>query len=329
MTHAFFPFDPVCTTRPWRLFAHIAARVYAEILLLPVAGLACVAALLAAAVWPVAVGRTIPNGIQISLWLVALFPLVIATEEFCHAASCLGRGKPDRLHGLLIGRYFAGKVHLSFGFAAVDMRGRLNPIDKLCISAAGPVLTFLCVLSAWVVCRVTGAPGPLRTALLVLSAVPLVGLIPSQIIIQSDGYAVVDAFRRLGVPRAARLSELIRAVSFPLRWWFRPRRAWPDEFLSPPEAYRSIEQAVSDGDTLSAIAWYRRLLRIDPYNSVNHNNLAWLLADVQRYPEAYRHAQWARVLAPDDPDVADTWVRLRREQPKRAQAVRNTSLKEE
>ncbi|MCG8616206.1 MAG: tetratricopeptide repeat protein [Desulfobacterales bacterium] len=65
------------------------------------------------------------------------------------------------------------------------------------------------------------------------------------------------------------------------------------------------------GDAVKAERYYRRVLALDSRNTLATNNLAFLLTGKQDgLEEAFRLAQTARTLAPDNPDVLDTlgWI---------------------
>jgi pentatricopeptide repeat protein len=67
----------------------------------------------------------------------------------------------------------------------------------------------------------------------------------------------------------------------------------------------------SSKDVAGAIENYRRVLQIDPENTIAANNLAWLLCENgTTFEEALSLAQSARRKFPDDPEIADTlgWV---------------------
>lgn len=64
-------------------------------------------------------------------------------------------------------------------------------------------------------------------------------------------------------------------------------------------------------DFASAQTYYRKVLAVDPRHPLAANNLAFLLSgDKNRLEEAFRLAQMARQIRPDDPNVLDTmgWV---------------------
>lgn len=296
--------------RPLLLLGQTIGRMYHEIWLRPLAGRLVVVAAAAALLWFARGADAAPRWLAVGLWALALLPLAIALEEFFHMAACLGRGKGDRLQGLLIGRCLLGRLHLGFQFAAVVMQGRLNAIDRLYISAAGPLLAFCCLLAAWLGLQAAGGPAACRTAVAVVAAVPLIGLIPSRLIVESDGYSLLRAARRLRLPGRAIAVEVGRALGYALGWMLRPRRPWPDDFVDERAAYAAIEAHLATGDKAAAVDWYRRLARVDPYNSLIHNNLAWLLADLGQRDAAGRHAARALALAPHDPTVRDTCRRI-------------------
>ena len=65
------------------------------------------------------------------------------------------------------------------------------------------------------------------------------------------------------------------------------------------------------GEFGQAETYYRRILALDPRNAVVTNNLAFLLSEKKGgLEEAFRLAQTARTLSPDNPDILDTlgWI---------------------
>jgi Tfp pilus assembly protein PilF len=67
----------------------------------------------------------------------------------------------------------------------------------------------------------------------------------------------------------------------------------------------------ASGDHASALAEYRKVVDDDPKNAEALNNLAYLLADYKKQPDAaLPYAEKAQQLAPNDPNFADTvgWI---------------------
>ncbi len=56
-----------------------------------------------------------------------------------------------------------------------------------------------------------------------------------------------------------------------------------------------------------AITLYQALLKADPNNTVNLNNIAWLYYQKQDYPQAEKYAKNAIILAPNNADILDTY----------------------
>jgi len=92
------------------------------------------------------------------------------------------------------------------------------------------------------------------------------------------------------------------------------------------EQYRAVEAAAKDylpalggialimdanGDVANAEQYYRRVLALDARNALATNNLAFLLTKKKDgLEEAFRLAQTARTLGPENPDIIDTlgWI---------------------
>jgi len=307
-------FPEGCLENPLKLFLFIAKLLYFEVLLLPVAGRFWSVVLAALSGWQWYSNGTVSTSTATLVWVTLLFPLIFTLEEFFHAATCIGSGKPDRLCGLTVGRYYFQKHIIFFLFAGVYLRGRLNVRDKLHISAAGPVLTVLSLILVYLVLWPTEQADTVRTALLWMKPMPLLGLIPFYFKVPSDGYSIRNAVRILRMPWRLVGLELARASTLGLTWIVRPSETLPDTFVDQVEVYARIEQALQAGGVTEAVVWYQRLLTIDPYNPVLLNNLAWLLTDLDRVEEAQQFAGQALRLAPHDPDVAHTWQRVQEHQ---------------
>src|SRR5262249_19582567 len=81
-------------------------------------------------------------------------------------------------------------------------------------------------------------------------------------------------------------------------------------------------------DRAGARAQYEAVLAKDPRAGVAANNLAWMLADDQRYDEALRWVQVATDTLRSRPEPFDTlgWIRLKMHQPTEAIAAFSQAL---
>lgn len=309
-TRILVEFGPEHRRHPLRLLAVIGSRVYAEILLLSILGVAVLSGVTALALWQHHYQGHLSSWVQTLIWLCIFFPLVVSLEEFFHAAACIGRGKFDRVQGLIIGRYYVGVKYFLFQFVAISMRGKFNHIDRFYISSAGPLLAIGTVIVVYLSSGLASTAAPMRTALLILALVPMIGLLPQRVVVSSDGYNIRDAAMRLRMPFGAVVFEIARSTLFALRWILFPSRDYSDDFTHVSLTHEDIAKAVAAGDIVGAVALYRRLEKTDPYNPLVQNNLAWLLADLGQLREAERHARKALTLGRQDPEILDTLVRI-------------------
>ncbi len=238
--------------------------------------------------------------------VVLLLPLVIATEEFFHASACIARGKKSTLNNLIIGCYEKYSLNLFTVFFAVDYNGKFNLIDKLYISAAGPIATLYMGFLAVILLFWLGVDRQIRVIVLISLLVPCIGLIPSSKIILSDGANIRNTVKRLGIPWFEAVLEVISSVKYPFEYCFLGKRVFQDNYINPVEALRAVEKLLSEKKIDEAILIYDKLILIDPYNAVFYNNLAWLYYELGNYDSAIKFSKKSLLLLPDDPDFQHT-----------------------
>ncbi len=242
--------------------------------------------------------------------LTVLLPLTLAFEEFFHAASCIARGKVNTIRNLIIGYYDINEHNLLPVFAAIDYRGQFNLIDKFYISAGGPAATAGLVLSAVLFTFFIEANIHIRLVLILDAFVPLVALVPSSFLVQSDGFNIKDVAQKLRMPWHYSVLSQIASIRYPLMYCFSLKRAFKNEFVNIKDTFDAIDNLIDNDRINEAITIYHKLLNIEPFNALYHNNLAWLYYQQGDLSKALRHSKKSIKLSPQDEDFNDTFKKI-------------------
>ncbi len=243
--------------------------------------------------------------------IILLTLLAISTEEFFHAASCIARGKIDTIDNIMIGYYDKNGRNISALYVAVAYYGNFNQIDRLYISSAGPLTTFVILVVLIILSFIFPADNRVCLLLLLVSFIPLIGLIPNSLIIQSDGYNILDASKKMHMPGHTLVFKMLESIVYPLKYCVKADRDFKNDFINPAEAYREIEKSLEGNNLKGAIDIYERLVLINPYDILVLNNLAWLYFKEGMPEKALAFSKKSIRLAPEDPDVKDTYFKLK------------------
>lgn len=252
--------------------------------------------------------------VNITVYLIGftfLVPLVISFEEFFHAAVCIARGKVDSINNLIIGYYEKNERNFSFIFAAVDYYGNFNLIDKFYISAGGPITTAYLVVTVTILSFILGADRHIITMLLLNAFIPFIGLIPSSFIVQSDGYSIKEVSQKLNMPWYYFVFRIVASTRYSLKYCFSLNKDFKDEFLNPTDVLEEIDKLVENNKLYEAIVHYCRLIKIDPFNALYYNNIAWLYYMLGELNKALKYSKKSLKLSSLDEDFRDTFEKIR------------------
>jgi hypothetical protein len=97
-------------------------------------------------------GRGSFQNLRWVLWQLAVLPTLMASEEFLHLLVFLHKDLPrEALHLVVVYGVTAGGRKLICYGSALRFRGSLNPLDKIHISAPGPILSLFGASAMWAI----------------------------------------------------------------------------------------------------------------------------------------------------------------------------------
>ncbi len=244
--------------------------------------------------------------------ILFLFPFTIALEEFSHAGTCIARGKKSTIKNLLIGYLEINKKRILITWAAIDYFGKFNQIDTFYISAGGPVTTFVVMLILAAIVFLTLSDHHVTSLFFLNAAIPLIALIPSKVIVQTDGSSISDAAKKLRIPLLKIPLELFKSMKYLIQYCLFPRREYHNSFVVPSDILEHIDSLVQENKIPEAINQYEHLLLIEPYNSEFLNNIAWLYYESGQPAKGLKYSKKAVNLSPRDEDFKDTLRKIKK-----------------
>lgn len=243
--------------------------------------------------------------------ITILFPISGALEEFFHAITCIARGKREAIKNLLIGYYEKKGINIAFLFAAVDYFGKFSQIDKLYLSAGGPVVTFVITFTLFITALITQANIHVTLILLLNACIPLTGLLPGKTIMKSDGYNIIESAKKLGMPKRKIPVEMLKTICFAIQVLKSPGREFKDNDVDAAEMLKKIETLLEQKEIQQAISCYEKLLLTEPYNGDFLNNIAWLYYELGLLNQALLFSKKAVKMSPTDKDYLDTFAKIK------------------
>lgn len=243
--------------------------------------------------------------------ITILFPMTGALEEFFHAVTCIARGKKDTIKNLLIGYYEKKGINISLLFAAVNYLGKFSQIDKLYLSAGGPVVTFVITFTFFITALITQANIHVTLILLLNASMPLTGLFPNKTIMESDGYNIIESAKKLRMPKRKIPVEMLKTICFAIQVLKSPGREFKDNYVDAAEILKKIETLLEEQEIQKAIRCYEKLLLIEPYNGDFLNNIAWLHYELGLLNQALLFSRKAVKMSPADKDYLDTFAKIK------------------
>jgi len=311
LRHKIIPIPKKILLSPIKLLCYISYQIFAV-------HLKSVAGVFLSGIIGLSIAIAIATGmnlyVNITLYLLGftiLVPLVISLEEFFHSATCIARGKVDSINNLIIGYFEKNNRNFSFIFAAVGYYGKFNLMDKFYISAGGPVTTAYLVVTITVLSFILRVDRHIVTILFLNAFIPFIGLIPSNFIIQSDGYNIREVSQKLNMPWYFIILYMVTSTKYSIKYCFSHNKNFKDEFLNPPDVLEKIEKLIEDNKLYEAITHYNSLLKIDPFNALYYNNIAWLYYMLGELNKAMKYSKKSLKLSSFDEDFKDTFEKIR------------------
>lgn len=250
------------------------------------------------------------NSLYCFIFILIIFPITIALEEFFHASTAIARGKKDTINSFVIGYYERKNKNIFPAYFAISYFGNFNIIDKLYISAAGPVSTIYVLIISMIFSNFISTSRIVKIAMLINLVIPFVGLIPSRFVVQSDGYSIVEAIKKLNMPWNFAFVNLAVSPKYALRYLIKPKRVFENDYVNPRKVLGLIEKYLDDNNMLDAVNAYKKLLKIDPYNCLYLNNTAWILYEMGRHREALVYIKRCMKLSNNTEEYRDTYKKV-------------------
>ena len=303
-----FSLDEEVKCHPYRLLSYLIFKVYQAFLSLIGVRIAAIIVLL------LVIGGVFAgffsNGIDrfVSLLIVtvniAVIPIVISLEEFCHAAVSIQIGKADILKSLKTRTLeTGGGKKLAVASFSMVYEGRFTAMEKFKIRLGGPIGSLSFFGLAAVLLIIFDFPG-ICFSLLLSALIPVGSLIPFQFIVQSDGYSIRSIRRDLHLTWRSLIVYAVECCYLIARHLLGMRLsrgyATAQNLSKAAQLFSVMKYEEAKGLLLEVI-------KDRPNDPEAYNNLALV------YIELGRNLREAEVLAaralqtnPDDPQYNDT-----------------------